>query len=78
MKLEGLHVWVRLFCRVMVFSLLIGTALAESADTTENTIKQIELSTAYPAIVAKAGDSLTFPIDLDNQSGESQDFYAFH
>ena len=74
MKLEGLHVWVRLFCLVMVFSLLIGTALAEPADTTENTIKQIELSTAYPAIVAKAGDSLTFPIDLDNQSGESQDF----
>ena len=33
----------------------------------------IEVSTQYPALTAKAGDSLTFKLDLENQSGASQD-----
>ena len=32
-----------------------------------------ELSTQYPAMVVKAGDSLAFDLDIDNQSGMTQD-----
>lgn len=51
---------------LMILSLCAG-ALAENADG------YLELSTKYPAMVVKAGDSLTFDLDIDNQSGASQD-----
>lgn len=73
MKLEGRRVLIRLLCLAMIFSLMMVSALAEPVDSARDVVKRIELSTTYPAIVAKAGDSLTFPLDLDNRSGESQD-----
>ena len=47
-----------------------GSALAETADAPK---AYIELSTVYPALTVKAGDSLTFEMALENQGGSSQD-----
>ncbi|MGN0802949.1 MAG: NEW3 domain-containing protein [Candidatus Faecivicinus sp.] len=49
---------------------LTASAWAEPAD---EAARYIELSTKYPSMVVKAGDSLTFDLDVDNQSGASQD-----
>ena len=63
-----------LFLRAILMCLLMLTltasALAEPVDTNA---RYIELSTKYPSMVVKAGDSLTFDLDIDNQSGVSQD-----
>ena len=63
-----------LFLRAILMCLLMLTltasALAEPVDTNA---RYIELSTKYPSMVVKAGDSLTFDLDIDNQSGTSQD-----
>ncbi len=48
-------------------------ALAEEA-AAPAAERYVELSTEYPALTAKAGDSLTFALELDNYSGSSQDF----
>ncbi|MGN0184701.1 MAG: NEW3 domain-containing protein [Aristaeellaceae bacterium] len=50
---------------------LMASALAEPAESARNL--RIELSTKYPSMVVKAGDSLSFDLDVDNQSGSSQD-----
>lgn len=52
---------------VLILSLCAG-AFAEE-------VGSLELSTKYPAMVVKAGDSLTFDLDIDNRSGASQDVY---
>ena len=54
-------------------TLLASCAMAESLDTAPAAEPYIELSTQYPALTVKAGDSLTFDLDLDNYSGVSQD-----
>lgn len=55
----------------LMMSMLAACALAEA--TPAEASGRIELSTQYPAMVVKAGDSLTFDLDIDNQSGMSQD-----
>jgi len=47
---------------------MTGSAVAESISA-----NSLELSTQYPAMVIKAGDHLTFDLDIDNQTGKSQD-----
>ncbi len=47
---------------------MTGSAAAESISA-----NSLELSTQYPAMVIKAGDHLTFDLDIDNQTGKSQD-----
>lgn len=49
---------------------LMTSAFAEPLETEA---KYIELSTKYPSMVIKAGDNLTFDLDVENQSGFSQD-----
>lgn len=56
----------------MALLLLVSCAAAEAVDT-KTADPYIELSTQYPAMTVKAGDSLTFALSLDNYSGASQD-----
>ena len=55
----------------LVIALLV--TMAHSATAESATVPTLELSTQYPAMVVKAGDSLTFDLDIDNQTGKSQD-----
>ena len=50
-------------------------ALPTETDTLQpaQALEGIELSTQYPAMTVKAGDSLTFDLDLENNSGSSKD-----
>ena len=57
---------------LMLVTILTGCALAEPI-TVSSQNAFIELSTMYPALTVKAGDSLTFDLDIDNESGSSQD-----
>lgn len=66
MKSSFLH---RCLACAFAFLLLFSTAFAED-DTAKS---YIELSTEYPAMTVKAGDSLTFDLSLENQSGVSQE-----
>lgn len=61
--------------RILVLGLLILTlAFSATAETAAGEReRRIELSTRYPSMVVKAGDSLTFDLDVENQSGASQD-----
>lgn len=60
--------------KTLILSLLVlSMASAALAEPVEEKAKYIELSTKYPSMVIKAGDSLTFDLDIDNQSGVSQD-----
>ena len=62
------------FLKTLVLSLLALSLMAGAlAEPVEEKAKYIELSTKYPSMVAKAGDSLTFDLDVDNRSGSSQD-----
>lgn len=64
------------FLRTILLSLLIlSLAACAMAEPAEEKSRYIELSTKYPSMVVKAGDSLTFDLDVDNQSGASQDVY---
>lgn len=64
------------FLRTILLSLLIlSLAACAMAEPAEEKSRYIELSTKYPSMVVKAGDSLTFDLDVDNQSGASQDIY---
>lgn len=58
---------------VLVIALLLTMTQFASAESETPTTPRLELSTQYPALVAKAGDSLTFDLDIDNQTGSSQD-----
>ncbi len=58
-------------CVLAVFLLLLAPlAGAESAGSGSG---GIEISTAYPAATLKAGDSLSFKLNVENQSGASRD-----
>lgn len=63
-----------LFLRTLILSLLMLSLLMGAlAEPLESDAKYIELSTLYPSMVVKAGDSLSFDMDVENQSGASQD-----
>lgn len=66
MKSSFLH---RCLACAFAFLLLFSTAFAEDGAAKS----YIELSTEYPAMTVKAGDSLTFDLSLENQSGVSQE-----
>lgn len=60
--------------KTLILSLLVLSMVSAAlAEPVEEKAKYIELSTKYPSMVIKAGDSLTFDLDVDNQSGISQD-----
>ena len=60
--------------KTLILSLLVLSMVSAAlAEPVEEKAKYIELSTKYPSMVIKAGDSLTFDLDIDNQSGVSQD-----
>ena len=60
--------------KTLILSLLVLSMVSAAlAEPMEEKAKYIELSTKYPSMVIKAGDSLTFDLDIDNQSGVSQD-----
>ena len=60
--------------KTLILSLLVLSMVSAAlAEPVEEKAKHIELSTKYPSMVIKAGDSLTFDLDIDNQSGVSQD-----
>ena len=61
---------VMLYVAAMV--LVFSAACAEGMNTSASE-PYIELSTDYPAMTVKAGDSLTFDLTLENQSGSSQE-----
>lgn len=73
MKHKSIRTLSRMAALIMAMTLLASSAMAESLDTAPAAEPYIELSTQYPALTVKAGDSLTFDLDLDNYSGVSQD-----
>lgn len=73
MKHKSIRTLSRMAALAMALTLLASCAMAESLDTAPAAEPYIELSTQYPALTVKAGDSLTFDLELDNYSGVSQD-----
>lgn len=73
MKHKSIRTLSRMAALALALTLLASCAMAESLDTAPAAEPYIELSTQYPALTVKAGDSLTFDLDLDNYSGVSQD-----
>ena len=73
MKHKLIRTLSRMAALALALTLLASCAMAESLDTAPAAEPYIELSTQYPALTVKAGDSLTFDLDLDNYSGVSQD-----
>ena len=73
MKHKSIRTLSRMTALALALTLLASCAMAESLDTAPAAEPYIELSTQYPALTVKAGDSLTFDLDLDNYSGVSQD-----
>lgn len=73
MKHKSIRTLSRMAALALALTLLASCAMAESLDTAPAAEPYIELSTQYPALTIKAGDSLTFDLDLDNYSGVSQD-----
>jgi len=55
----------------LVIALLL--TMTHSANAESISVPSLELSTQYPAMVVKAGDGLTFDLDIDNNTGKSQD-----
>ena len=72
MKDRSIRTFTRLAALTVALLLLVSCAAAEAVDT-KTADPYIELSTQYPAVTVKAGDSLTFALSLDNYSGASQD-----
>lgn len=72
MKDRSIRTFTRLAALTVALLLLVSCAAAEAVDT-KTADPYIELSTQYPAMTVKAGDSLTFALSLDNYSGASQD-----
>lgn len=70
MKPKTRNTFLRAMLTCLLALMFATSALAEPADIGA---RYIELSTKYPSMVVKAGDSLTFDLDIDNQSGVSQD-----
>ncbi len=62
----------RLLMCMMALMLLFSAASAENIQVNDKA-PYVELSTDYPAMTVKAGDSLTFDLTLENQSGSSQE-----
>lgn len=54
-------------------AIMLLSAPAYADETTGGRDAYIELSTEYPALTVKAGDSLNFDLSLENQSGVSQE-----
>ena len=73
MKHKSIRTLSRMAALALALTLLASCAMAESLDAAPAAEPYIELSTQYPALTVKAGDSLTFDLDLDNYSGVSQD-----
>ncbi|MGN0970898.1 MAG: NEW3 domain-containing protein, partial [Aristaeellaceae bacterium] len=68
--MNAFHSWKRLVSLALVaLCLLLGTAAAEEAASSP----YLEISTDYPAITVKAGDSLSFDLSVENQTGSSQE-----
>lgn len=56
-----------------VVIMILSMALMQSSMAEESvTNPYIEISTQYPSITVKSGDSLTFNLDVENQTGASQ------
>ncbi len=72
MKRNGMRTLSRIAAVAMALMMMVCSAFAEETPASAGPAR-IELSTQYPAMVVKAGDSLTFDLDIDNQSGSSQD-----
>ena len=72
MKDRSIRTFTRLAALTVALMLLVSCAAAEAVDSPA-VDPYIELSTQYPAMTVKAGDSLTFALSLDNYSGASQD-----
>ena len=72
MKDRSIRTFTRVAALTVALLLLVSCAAAEAVDT-KTTDPYLELSTQYPAMTVKAGDSLTFALSLDNYSGASQD-----
>ncbi len=56
-----------------VAAMMLLSVPAHADETTGIRDAYIELSTEYPALTVKAGDSLNFDLSLENQSGVSQE-----
>lgn len=73
MKMDGTHHLSRmrrgLVCTLAVLLLLSQVALAEEAAAADG----IAVSTTYPAATLKAGDSISFRLAVENQSGTARD-----
>lgn len=71
MKRNGMRTLSRIAAVTVALMMMACGAFAEETAVSAGPAR-IELSTQYPAMVVKAGDSLTFDLDIDNQSGISQ------
>ena len=60
MKHKSIRTLSRMAALALALTLLASCAMAESLDTAPAAEPYIELSTQYPALTVKAGDSLTF------------------
>ena len=63
MKDRSIRTFTRLAALTVALLLLVSCAAAEAVDT-KTADPYIELSTQYPAMTVKAGDSLTFALSL--------------
>lgn len=72
MKRDGMRTLSRIAAAAVALMMMVCGAYAEETAASAGPAR-IELSTQYPAMVVKAGDSLNFDLDIDNQSGSSQD-----
>lgn len=72
MKRNSMRTLSRIAAVTLALMMLVCGASAEETTASAGPAR-IELSTQYPAMVVKAGDNLTFDLDIDNQSGKSQD-----
>lgn len=57
---------------LILLVLVMFCATGALAEATASEAAGLELSTQYPSMTVKAGDSLTFDLDVDNRSGSSQ------
>ena len=72
MKDRSIRALTRAALVTLAVMLLASCAVAEAVEV-QTADPYIELSTQYPAMTVKAGDSLSFSLSLDNYSGTSQD-----
>ncbi|MGN0746724.1 MAG: NEW3 domain-containing protein [Aristaeellaceae bacterium] len=68
--MNAFHSWIRrISLALLALCLLLNVAAAEETESSS----YLEISTEYPAITVKAGDSLSFDLSVENQTGASQE-----